>query len=99
MKTQIKSLWAVLLVLALLFVTVSVPFGIEHGLHHDCTGENCPVCAVMLACASAYAHLTRMAAVLLVSLAAGMCAVRPAQARPGCRREMDRVGRGIRLLN
>ena len=47
MKTQIKSLWAVLLVLALLFVTVSAPFGIGHGLHHDCSGEGCPVCALV----------------------------------------------------
>ncbi len=99
MKTQIKSLWAVLLVLALLFVTVSAPFGILHMLHHDCAGEDCPVCAVMLACASACSHLTRMAALLLVSLTAGVGAVRLIQARPGSRRENDRVGRGIRLLN
>ena len=99
MKTQIRSLWAVLLVLALLFVTVSAPFGILHMLHHDCAGEDCPVCALVLACASACAHLTWMAAVLLVLTAAGVSAVLLTQARPGSRREIDRVGRGIRLLN
>ena len=98
MKTRNKTLWAVLLVLALLFVTVSAPFGIGHGLHHDCTGEGCHVCALVLACASAYAHLIR-AAVVLVGLTAAVYAVLQAQTQMGCRREIDRFGRGIRLLN
>ena len=98
MKTRIKSLWAALLVLALLFVTVSAPFGIEHGLRHDCAGEGCPMCALVLACASAYAHLTR-AVVLLAVLTAAVYAVLQTQTHTACRRENDRIGRGIRLLN
>ena len=48
MKTRNKTLWAVLLVLALLFVTVSAPFGILHMLHHDCAGEDCPICRAVV---------------------------------------------------
>ena len=99
MKTSMTTVLSVLLVTALLFVTVCAPFGLARAFHHDCGGEDCTVCALILACASAYAHLTRAAAILLF---AGICLIRAAVGeRTGgrCRRGADPVGRGIRLLN
>ena len=99
MKATMKTVLSVLLLLALLFVTVSAPIGLAHAFHHDCGGANCPVCALILACASAYAHLMRAAVILLF---AGICLIRTVlremggMSRPG---SVDPVGRGIRLLN
>ena len=99
MKATVKTVLSVLLVTALLFVTVWAPFGLARAFHHDCGGEDCPVCALILACASAYAHLTRAAVILLC---AGICLIRTVlremgdMSRPG---SVDPVGRGIRLLN
>ena len=99
MKATVKTVLSVLLVTALLFVTVWAPFGLARAFHHDCGGEDCPVCALILACASAYAHLTRAAVILLF---AGICLIPAAvgeRTAGRCRRGADPVGRGIRLLN
>ena len=99
MKASVKTVLSVLLVTALLFVMVSAPFSLAHAFHHDCSGEHCPVCALILACASAYAHLMRAAVILVL---AGICLIRTVlrekgdMSRPG---SVDPVGRGIRLLN
>ena len=99
MKASMKSVLSVLLLFALLFVTVSAPIGLAHAVHHDCGGEHCHVCALILACASAYAHLMRAAVIFVL---AGICLIRTVlremagMSRPG---SVDPVGGGIRLLN
>ena len=99
MRTGAGSVFAFFLVAALLFVTVFAPFGLAHGACHVCSGEGCPICAMILSCASAYAHLSRLMAVLIVVSAAWTGLFLLLQEIPCVRRDVSPVGRGIRLLN
>ena len=99
MKTNRLSVTAMIVLAVFLFVIVSAPFSLIFGIHHDCTGEHCHVCALILACVSAYVHLTR-AATAIAAFAAGVLCLAAAEriVKTGGRRA-DLAGKGIRLLN
>ena len=99
MKASRKTVLSVLLLLALLFVTLSAPFSLIFGIHHDCTGEHCHVCALILACFSASVHLTRAAAVILFVFAGAFCLSAVLRSAKRIGRGADLSGKGIRLLN
>ena len=98
MERRLMRFAALLTAAILLFVLFLVPFGISRELDHDCTGEHCPVCALILACANGVVHLSRTAApaaAVLVLFAVRAASVRPAEVRCA----VDRTNTGIRLLN
>jgi hypothetical protein len=99
MKASRITALSVLLLLALLFVTLSAPFSLIFGIHHDCTGEHCHVCALILACVSASVHLTRAAAVILFAFAGTLCLSVAVRSLKRIGRGADLSGKGIRLLN
>lgn len=99
MKASHKTVLSVLLLFAFLFVTLSAPFSLIFGVHHDCTGEDCRVCALILACVSASVHLTRAAAVILFVFAGAFCLSAAVCSAKRIGRGADLSGKGIRLLN
>ncbi len=48
--TNKKRFAAIALAVLVLFVLMTSLFVIAHEADHDCTGENCPVCAVIAFC-------------------------------------------------
>ena len=59
---------AVLAAITVLAVIFSSAFIIEHA-DHDCTGEDCPICEQLCACAQNLKNLTAAAATIMVILA------------------------------
>ena len=49
MKTK-RRLFSALLVLLIVFVLVASYYFILHETRHDCSGEDCPVCALVAIC-------------------------------------------------
>lgn len=65
-KTRIFA--AVLAALVVLVALSASAFMIEHA-DHDCTGEDCPVCERLFACAQSLRNLAGAAVVVLASVA------------------------------
>ena len=48
--TNKRRIISILMILLIVFVLVSSFWFILHETHHDCTGEDCPVCAMIAIC-------------------------------------------------
>ena len=73
-----RRLSAVILTALVFAVVMTSLFVVAHGADHDCTGDNCPVCALISVCRNTLKTLADAAAVLAVL--ACVCAF----SRAGC---------------
>ena len=67
---NIKRTTAVLLAALVLFAVISSLFAVIHEAHHDCTGENCRVCAMVAVCRTT---LRTLADALIAAAAVSAC--------------------------
>ncbi len=97
--TNKRRIISFLMILLIVFVLVSSFWSILHETHHDCSGEDCPVCAMIAVCKNTLKSV--FAALLLVFFAFalksdGRCA---GASTVLCVRDETPVSLKVKLLN
>ena len=80
---QRRSTLSIIAALAVLFVVLISSFFVAEETHHDCTGEDCPICYEISVCQETVRKLTVAGVVFAAILLLSVCIVLPvAQSRP-----------------
>lgn len=98
MKTK-RRLFSALLVLLIVFVLVASYYFILHETRHDCSGEECPVCALVAICRNTLRSFSIgliLFALLLASLTRSFSLD---HTRPASARAVTPVSLKVKLLN
>ena len=97
--TNKRRIISFLMILLIVFVLVSSFWFILHETHHDCSGEDCPVCAMIAVCKNTLNSVFAALLLVLSALAASSAGRSAGASTVFCVRDETPVSLKVKLLN
>ena len=97
--TNKRRIISILMILLIVFVLVSSFWFILHETHHDCTGEDCPVCAMIAVCRNTLKTVFIALLLILSSLSSHSAGRNAGSSSVLYIREVTPVSLKVKLLN
>ena len=97
--TNKRRIISFLMILLIVFVLVSSFWFILHETHHDCSGEDCPVCAMIAVCKNTLKSVFAALTLVLSALAASSAGRSAGASTVLCVRDETPVSLKVKLLN